>query len=194
MSPRKADPDAPHGNSKLNEARQAKVLEAIGAGCTYEIAAAYAGVTDRTLYTWLRKGAEAEALQDRGEEPSPDDAPYLRLHQEVREANGRLAFDIIGRWRLAARVDWRAAQAFTQARGNWLGQASSADGRDDPAEELNRGAAALSAEHVELMADAIDHVVEGLGLSGAQRRMVPGLLREALTGVPVEAEARELTA
>ncbi len=44
--------------TKLNAEVQRKILQAIQAGSTYEIAANFAGISRTTLFYWMRKGEE----------------------------------------------------------------------------------------------------------------------------------------
>ena len=45
---------------KLTPEIQAKLVDAVGAGAYYEIAAPYAGIHKDTLYEWLKRGATGE--------------------------------------------------------------------------------------------------------------------------------------
>ena len=48
-----------HGRpTRLTEETQRKVCEAILLGCTYSIAASYAGIHESTLFAWLARGKE----------------------------------------------------------------------------------------------------------------------------------------
>lgn len=47
--------------TRLTQEVQRKVCEAILLGCTYDLAASYAGIAQRTLFNWLAKGKEEES-------------------------------------------------------------------------------------------------------------------------------------
>jgi transposase len=83
--------------TKLTPAAQGKIVAAIQAGNYIETAAAFAGVSKQTLYSWLRRGERAR----RGIYRDFNDAVQLALAQsEVMD------LEVIRR---AARLNWTAA-------------------------------------------------------------------------------------
>ena len=46
--------------TKLNPERTAAIVEAIQLGCTYELAAKYAGIDPATFYAWMSRGRQEE--------------------------------------------------------------------------------------------------------------------------------------
>jgi len=46
--------------TRLTEEVQRKVCEAVLLGCTYDIAASYAGISQRSLFQWLASGREGQ--------------------------------------------------------------------------------------------------------------------------------------
>tara|TARA_Y100000114_G_scaffold63973_1_gene58599 strand:+ start:18 stop:470 length:453 start_codon:yes stop_codon:yes gene_type:complete len=46
--------------TRLTEETQRKICEAILLGCTYDIAASYAGISQRSLYEWLSRGRDGQ--------------------------------------------------------------------------------------------------------------------------------------
>ena len=78
--------------SKLTPKVQEDFCAALQIGATIEIAAGYAGVTDRTAYGWLARGrTEEERLADPTAEPNPDEVRYLQFFQTAREAGASAA-------------------------------------------------------------------------------------------------------
>ena len=49
--------------TKFTDKHRRKVLEATSLGCTREIVAKYAGISETTLYDWLSRGREAKSGQ-----------------------------------------------------------------------------------------------------------------------------------
>jgi hypothetical protein len=94
-----------HGRrTKLTENVRQRVLTALSVQGTFEVAALYAGVSERTLYLWLKKGREGKG--DR----------YVRFFQEVQVAVGKAAVTDLAHIGLAAQTDWRAAAWRLEAR------------------------------------------------------------------------------
>lgn len=47
--------------TRLTDETQRKVCEAVLLGCTYDIAASYAGISQRSLYEWLARGRDGHS-------------------------------------------------------------------------------------------------------------------------------------
>ncbi len=47
--------------SKFNDEARRRIIQAIQTGCTYDLAAQYAGITRGTLWLWLQKGEEQKS-------------------------------------------------------------------------------------------------------------------------------------
>ena len=60
--------------SKFTQETRRKVIEAITLGCTYGIAASYAGIAESTLFKWLASGRDE------------DDKTYNAFYRSVKEA------------------------------------------------------------------------------------------------------------
>jgi hypothetical protein len=84
-----------------------RIVQAVRAGATREVAAAAAGVSRRTLQRWLARGVA-------------DDAPdrFLRFAVTVGEAGAQREVEALARIALAGRDDWKADAWFLRfARG-----------------------------------------------------------------------------
>lgn len=173
----------------LNPDTHERILAALDAGARYEDAAAFADISPATLYNWLKRGREEQDRLDRepeGTEPHPDEAPFLDLLEAVTRVNGRLAVYAAGHWKLAMRDDWRAAQAFLQARFPHWKMGEDGDGGEEQAE------AALTMGQARILAATVQELLDGLDLTPEQRKAAPKLARQILTGQPaIEAAARE---
>jgi transposase len=78
---------------KLTEDVQAKILQAIATGATRRTAAAFAGIGERTLYTWL----------------ASDRSPFRQFRQALLLAEANATILMIGAVRNAASTSWQAA-------------------------------------------------------------------------------------
>jgi len=85
--------------TKLCPELQAKIVAAVKAGNYIETAAAYAGISKNTLYTWLRKGANADSRQ----------SPYRRFHDALGEALAVAEVLDVATIRAASKKQWQAA-------------------------------------------------------------------------------------
>ena len=84
--------------SKFNEALTARIVESLRLGATYEIAAAYAGISRSTLYNWMEKGKEQKTGQ------------YRTLLDSIKGAEARGAIANLAMIESAAKAgDWKAA-------------------------------------------------------------------------------------
>ena len=76
-----------------------KLEQAIQIGATYELAAMYAGISEKTFQRWRDKAATA-----------PDGSPLALLRERLRQAEGRAAISWLARIeKVANEGDWRAA-------------------------------------------------------------------------------------
>jgi len=81
---------------------ESKILQAIQAGATYEIAAKFAGITARSFYGWINRGKQAEERQD-------FEDIYFQFFQKVNMANAQGAITNLALVQKAASQDWKAA-------------------------------------------------------------------------------------
>ena len=84
--------------TKLNPDTQAKIVQAITVGTTYELAAQYAGVHYDTFNNWMNKGSEAKT------------GDFFEFFNAVKEAEGRAAVGWLAKIEKAASDgSWQAA-------------------------------------------------------------------------------------
>ena len=95
---------------KLTAAVQQRVVQAICVGATDKAAAQYAGIAERTFYSWLVKGLAGQAR-------------YVQFVQAVEKARGRAAIGWLatieqaahtGSWQAAA---WKLERRYPDAYG-----------------------------------------------------------------------------
>lgn len=90
--------------SKFTKARKERILQAIGAGCSYEMAADYAGITRQTLWAWMKKGEEGK------------DKNYLTFLNDIKSAEVEGAMANLGTIQDASKKDWKAAAWILERR------------------------------------------------------------------------------
>lgn len=109
-------------STKLDDKITKKICDAIKLGCTYELAANYAGIHVRTLYYWLQEGKQAT----RGK--------FFDFFQSVQEANGIGALQNLAYINQAAKDgDWRAAAWILENRHGYKRQ----EQREQPIIQIN---------------------------------------------------------
>ena len=104
--------------TKFTEPVKRKLLEGIGIGLTYELAARYAGIHEATLYHYLAKGREGEP-------------GFLEFFEEFKKAEARCAAGSLGVIIQAAQDGrWQAAAWMLERRFGYKAQ-------QDPVVEIN---------------------------------------------------------
>lgn len=95
---------------KLTDEVHAKIVEQLASGCTLEVAARAAGVTKRTLASWLAKGRDAEQAEAEGRRLTADARRCLALLYAAEEARAKVEVRALATIRKAM-VDgtWQAA-------------------------------------------------------------------------------------
>lgn len=88
---------------KLNKAAMARAVEAIRKGCTYKLAANAAGVSESSIYRWLREA-------DNGAKR------FVPFAQAVRAAENERAEFLLDAVCKAAHKDWRSAAFLLERR------------------------------------------------------------------------------
>ena len=90
--------------SKFTKARRERIIKAIAAGCTYEMAADYAGISRTTLWSWLRQGED------------PKKKTYCTFLNEVKSAEIEGAIVHLGTITQASAKDWKASAWMLERR------------------------------------------------------------------------------
>jgi len=79
----------------LNKKMIDNIAAAVSIGATYEIAAAYAGVSESSLAHWLAIGRQEQDKKDANEAVLPENSIYLQLLQSVEKAKGELGIELL---------------------------------------------------------------------------------------------------
>ena len=90
--------------SKFTKPRKDRIIKAIGAGCSYEMAADYAGISRQTLWNWIKKG---ELGKDRN---------YITFLDNIKTAEIEGAMANLGTIQEASQKDWKAAAWILERR------------------------------------------------------------------------------
>lgn len=90
--------------SKFTKPRKERIIKAISAGCTYEMAADYAGISRTTLWGWLRKGEDSK------------NKSYCTFLNEVKRAEIEGAMVHLGTITQASAKDWKASAWMLERR------------------------------------------------------------------------------
>jgi hypothetical protein len=90
--------------SKFTKQRKERIVKAIAAGCTYEMAADYAGISRTTLWGWLRKGEDS------------NDKVFSTFLNDIKSAEIEGAMVHLGTITTAAAKDWKASAWFLERR------------------------------------------------------------------------------
>lgn len=90
--------------TKFTKERKERIIKAIAAGCTYEMAADYAGISRTTLWGWLRKGED------------PKEKSYCTFLNDVKSAEIEGAMVHLGTITAASSKDWKASAWMLERR------------------------------------------------------------------------------
>jgi len=90
--------------SKFTKPRKERIIKAIAAGCTYEMAADYAGISRTTLWGWLKKGED------------PKERAYSTFLNNVKSAEIEGAMVHLGTITEASAKDWKASAWMLERR------------------------------------------------------------------------------
>ena len=90
--------------SKFTQPRKDRIIKAIGAGCSYEMAADYAGISRQTLWNWIKKGEEGK------------DRNYITFLDNIKTAEIEGAMANLGTIQEASQKDWKAAAWILERR------------------------------------------------------------------------------
>lgn len=89
---------------KLTPEVQKRICEAIRNGNYFQAAAAYAGVTYRSLRSWLKQGQKAKAGR------------FFQFFQAVKAAEAEAEVRIVAQWQQQIPENWQAARDFLARR------------------------------------------------------------------------------
>jgi hypothetical protein len=90
--------------SNLTPEVQEKIVTAIRAGNYAQVAAVYAGITERTYYRWMELGEQARGGR------------YLQFFQAVKAAEGEAEVRAVAIIQKKMPDDWRAAMAYLERK------------------------------------------------------------------------------
>jgi len=90
--------------SKLTPEVQEKIVTAIRAGNYAQVAAVYAGITERTYYRWMELGEQARGGR------------YLQFFQAVKAAEGEAEVRAVAIIQKKMPDDWRAAMSYLERK------------------------------------------------------------------------------
>ncbi len=90
--------------SKFTAPVKTRIIEALRAGTTYEIAAQYAGISRSTLYEWIKKGENTAS------------GTYRTFYDNIKKAEAEGAVVHLGTISQASKKDWKAAAWLLERR------------------------------------------------------------------------------
>jgi transposase-like protein len=90
--------------SKFTAPVKTRIIEALRAGTTYEIAAQYAGISRSTLYEWIKKGENTAT------------GTYRTFYDNIKKAEAEGAVVHLGTISQASKKDWKAAAWLLERR------------------------------------------------------------------------------
>ena len=145
--------DAPEGRGALDERAIQTISAALRAGMPLQMTAGLVGVTQATLYRWVRKGQDVIDLREDGGEPDPKDLIYEKLTLAVDFGRSRQNLEGIEMLKIHALKNYQAQVALLKAQDphTWAERSVSKVEVDDtraPATDYS----ALSDEELELLA------------------------------------------
>ncbi len=122
--------------SLLTKERRKRICEGIQLGMTYKLAAQYAGISEATLYGWLKRGR------------SKDGAQYVTLFDAVKEAESKHAALALGSIVKASRDSWQAGAWLLERRHGYNKVGAASTQRDvDTLEGVTDADAAVRLRH-----------------------------------------------
>jgi transposase len=91
-------------NSKLTPLVQERIVVAVRAGNYAAVAAAYAGISERTFYSWLTRGENESS------------GKYREFADAVNRAEAEAEAEAVAQVRLASRDNWAAAMTWLERK------------------------------------------------------------------------------
>lgn len=100
---------------KLNPKVHHKIVATLQAGAFQTTAAQNAGITPKTFWAWLERGAMEEARVEEGFEPNAEEAKYVRFKKDVEIARACAEVEAVTNVRDAGRNGtWQASAWFLE--------------------------------------------------------------------------------
>ena len=122
--------------SLLTKERRKRICEGIQLGMTYKLAAQYAGISEATLYGWLKRGR------------NKDGRGYVELFDAVKEAESKHAALALGAIVKASRDSWQAGAWLLESRHGYNKGGAASTQRDvDTLEGVTDADAAVRLRH-----------------------------------------------
>lgn len=153
----------------LTEELQEKICQLVAVGNYMDTAAAACGITDRTVYAWLRRGQDY--IERHGEDPdtwppreADDECDFAHFLRAVTKANAEAEAYAVTTVRKAMPQQWQAAMTFLERRypNKWRRRVA-VDSGDDVSERQRIDEARMleDPEAVGLLHDALAKVASG---------------------------------
>lgn len=161
---RKAQLQARFVPTKMDGPTLLKIFEAVESGAPAYVAAQYAGISEATLRSWIKKGKTAQIKVSEGEELRKGEDIYLRFMNKLDKVSAACEIAEIEFIRKAAAVDWKAAAWLLERRSHrrWnkteVRQVQGADG------------GAVQVQHN--WADVIKATIDDVSLDEEQERFI----------------------
>jgi len=102
--------------SELTTELQEQVVLAIHAGNFREVAARFAGITERTFFNWMARGCEYQKKLNKGEEVGEKEEKFFHFLHAVESAEIKAEVFATGLITKAAKRDWRAAAWYLERK------------------------------------------------------------------------------
>lgn len=124
--------------SKFTKPRKDRIVQAIAAGCTYEMAADYAGISRTTLWSWLKKGED------------PKNKSYCTFLNDIKRAEVEGAMVHLGTITQASQKDWKASAWMLERRHGFSKDRPQRQSEETPVELPENTLALLRSQAVDL--------------------------------------------
>jgi len=106
--------------SKLTPETQATIIAALTIGSYAVVAAQAAGIAEHTFYEWLKRGAAALALADKGEAVPDAELPFAAFAEAIDQTSADAELSALAKVR-KGEANWQAHMTFLERRypGRW---------------------------------------------------------------------------
>lgn len=105
-------------NSRLTDELKEEILLLVGSGLYLKQVCEYVGVSESTIYYWLKRGSEEVLRLESNPKarPSTKEQPYVDFYYAMKRAENQSEVRAVGNWQKAMKDDWRAAREFLARR------------------------------------------------------------------------------